>query len=76
MNFQILILSNYDNAVTPGVTTIDNHNYINSTDILPSSLTVSVGDIIYGNNFTINVKLDVPVTDIVYVTINKKRIFC
>ncbi|PWB85489.1 Ig-like domain-containing protein [Methanobrevibacter thaueri] len=64
---------NYDNAVTPGVTTIDNHNYINSTDILPSSLTVSVGDIIYGNNFTINVKLDVPVTDIVYVTINKKE---
>ena len=63
----------YDNSVTPGVITVDSHNYINSTELLPSALTVSVADIIYGNNFTINVKLDVPVTDIVYVTINKKE---
>ena len=63
----------YDTDVTPGVSNIDNHHYINSTDSSPSTLTVSVADIVYGNNFTINVNLDVPVTDIVYVTINNKE---
>ena len=63
----------YDSEVTPGVTVVDNHNYINSTELIPSSLTVSVADVSYGGNFTINVKLDVPVDDVVYVTINGKE---